>query len=403
MSSVRFDAVDVVFDDGHRALDSVSLEIADGEIIALVGPSGSGKTTLLRSLAGFLRPSGGTISIDGQVLSSPRHSTAVEQRGLGMVFQQHALWPHMKAAENIGYPLRLAGVRRAERRARVEESLEMVGLAGMGGRRPDQLSGGQRQRVALARAIIHQPRVLLLDEALSALDEPLRASLRAQLQSMSKRLGLTVVHVTHDRAEALAVADRIVVLDHGRVQQIGGPEEVMERPASGFVAQFLQDAALLGGELHSEGFRCEQLGLEVPRQRISRPQRDSETEAAGACVGELAVAPHHVLLSPAEGDEARGAEADVVSSLYGRHVHEVEVSWAGRRLRGETVGWRPAPGDRVRAEVIGGVFYPAGSGEEVSGGDLDEQSQRDHDQAPEDPQGDGEPVEVPLGDARGSQ
>lgn len=405
MSSVRFDAVDVVFDDGHRALDSVSLEIADGEIIALVGPSGSGKTTLLRSLAGFLRPSGGTISIDGQVVSSPGHSAAVEHRGLGMVFQQHALWPHMKVAENIGYPLRLAGVRRAERRTRVEEALEMVGLSGMGGRRPDQLSGGQRQRVALARAIIHHPRVLLLDEALSALDEPLRASLRAQLQSMSKRLGLTVVHVTHDRAEALAVADRIVVLDHGRVQQIGRPEEVMERPASGFVAQFLQDAALLRGELGTEVFRCEQLGLEVPRKRISRLQRDSgtETEAAGPRLGELAVAPHHLVLSPAQDEDARGAETEVVSSLYGRHAHEVEVSWAGRRLRGETVGWRPAPGDRVRAEVIGGVFHPAGSDREVSGGDLDEQPQRDHDQTPEDSQGDGEPVEVPLGDARGSQ
>ena len=396
MSSVRFDAVDVVFEDGHRALDAVSLHIADGEIIALVGPSGSGKTTLLRSLAGFTAPSRGRISIDEQVVSSSEHSTAVEHRGLGMVFQQHALWPHMKVGENIGYPLRLAGIRGGDRRRRVEEALEMVGLAGMAGRRPDQLSGGQRQRVALARAIIHEPRVLLLDEALSALDEPLRASLRAQLQSMSRRLGLTVLHVTHDRAEALAVADRIVVLDQGRIQQIGYPDELMERPATGFVAQFLQDAALLHGELRAEGFRCAEMKLQVPRESISQPQDDgSAADSGGSRAGVLAVAPHHVILSPAEGDDAQGAEAEVVSSLYGRHAHDVEVSWAGRRLRGETVGWRPAPGERVRAEVNGGVFF--------SGGDLDEQTQGDHDQAPEDPQGDGESVQVPLGHTGGSQ
>lgn len=408
MSSVRFDAVDVVFEDGHRALDSVSLDIVDGEIIALVGPSGSGKTTLLRSLAGFVRPSGGTISIDEQVVSSPAHSTAVEHRGLGMVFQQHALWPHMNVAENIGYPLRLAGIRRDERRSRVEQALDMVGLTAMGRRRPDQLSGGQRQRVALARAIIHHPRVLLLDEALSALDEPLRASLRAQLQSMAKRLGLTVVHVTHDRAEALAVADRIVVLDHGRVQQIGRPDELMERPASGFVAQFLQDATLIRGVLQADGFRAEGRGLHVAREAVSCRQdgtgaSGARTSGAGASgAGELAVTPQHVVFSPTEsaGHVHSAPEgAQVISSLYGRHAHDVEVSWAGRRLRGETVGWRPAPGDRVRAEVIGGVFFPDGSTVVGSGGDLDEQTQSDHDQAPEDAQSDGQPVEVPLSDA----
>ena len=403
MSSVRFDAVDVVFEDGHRALDSVSLDIVDGEIIALVGPSGSGKTTLLRSLAGFIRPSGGTISIDEQTVSSPAHGTAVEHRGLGMVFQQHALWPHMNVAANIGYPLRLAGIRRDERRSRVEEALEMVGLAGMGGRRPDQLSGGQRQRVALARAIIHQPRVLLLDEALSALDEPLRASLRAQLQSMARRLGLTVLHVTHDRAEALAVADRIVVLDHGRVQQIGRPDELMERPASGFVAQFLQDATRIRGVLHADGFRAQDLGLHVARQGVSyRQDAVGGSGVGGSGVGELAVTPQHVVFSPTEGlgqVHSAPADAQVISSLYGRHAHDVEVSWAGRRVRGETVGWRPAPGDRVRAEVIGGVFFPDGSTVVGSGGDLDEQTQSDHDQAPEDAQSDGQPVEVPLSDA----
>ncbi|GAA1170020.1 ABC transporter ATP-binding protein [Nesterenkonia xinjiangensis] len=354
MSTVNFDSVDVTFADGHQALRSVSLDIADGEFIALVGPSGSGKTTLLRSLAGFISPSAGTISIDGAPVSAPESLVAVEHRGLGMVFQQHALWPHMKVGENIAYPLKLAGVRRPRRERRVAEVLDLVGLAGMGGRRPDQLSGGQRQRVALARAIIHQPRVLLLDEALSALDEPLRATLRSQLQSMAKDLGLTVLHVTHDRSEALAIADRIVVLDQGRILQAGRPAEVVAQPATGFVAQFLNDATLLNGVLDSHGFHADGLPLMVPRRNVSTDLPEGEPSVPG----QLAVTPNHVVLSPVGPEETGGA--DVVSSLYGRHAHTVELHWSGRRMRGETAGWQPAPGDLVGVDVIGGLFFPEG-------------------------------------------
>lgn len=353
MSTVSFSSVDVTFEDGHRALDSISLDVSDGELVALVGPSGSGKTTLLRSLAGFVSPSAGSISIDGQLVSSPGSAVPVEQRGLGMVFQQHALWPHMRVEENIDYPLRLAGVRRPQRHRRVAEVLELVDLGGMGRRRPDQLSGGQRQRVALARAIIHQPRVLLLDEALSALDEPLRATLRSQLQSMSKRLGLTVVHVTHDRSEALAIADRIVVLDQGRIQQVGSPAELVSRPASGFVAQFLNDATLVPGVLDSHGFHADGLPLMVPRRSVSAELPETEPPTPG----QLAVTPNHVVFSPGRGAET-DAGAEVISSLYGRHANTVEVRWSGRNLRGETAGWQPAPGDRVGVDVIGGLFFP---------------------------------------------
>lgn len=365
MSTVSFTEVSVTYPGGHRALDEITLDIHDGEFIALVGPSGSGKTTLLRALAGFIEPSHGQISISGETVSTPELNVPVEQRGLGMVFQQHALWPHMQVSENIGYPLKLAGVRKTERSQRVNEALELVGLADMGARRPDQLSGGQRQRVALSRAIIHQPQVLLLDEALSALDEPLRASLRSQLQSMSKRLGLTVVHVTHDRSEALAIADRIVVLDQGRIQQVGTPEELVENPASPFVAQFLNDATLIPGCLDTHGFHADGLPLMVPRRAVSSDQPDGEP----AVPGHLAVTPHHVsfaapdgVASPGSGASAkRRTTAEVVSSLYGRHAHSVEVTWHGRTLHGETIGWQPTPGNPVTVNIIGGLFFPDSS------------------------------------------
>ncbi|MCI2266267.1 ABC transporter ATP-binding protein [Sediminivirga luteola] len=275
MASVTFRHTSVTYPDGSLGLADIGLEVREGEFMALIGPSGSGKTTLLRTLAGFITPSQGEVLIGDEVVAAPGRSVPVERRGLGMVFQQHAVWPHMSVEQNIAYPLKLAGAGRAERRARVAEVLELVGLGGFGSRRPSQLSGGQRQRVALARAIVRKPRVLLLDEALSALDEPLRADLRAQLQAMSKQLGLTVVHVTHDRSEALAIADRIAVLDGGRLQQIGAPDELIERPASPFVARFLGDATLLRGRLENGLFHAEQVPLAVPAARITPGAPDS--------------------------------------------------------------------------------------------------------------------------------
>lgn len=230
--------VSVTFPDGTVGLSDISLDVAPGEFICLVGPSGSGKTTLLRTIAGFVSPSSGALSIAGAAMDG----VPPEKRGLGMVFQQHAVWPHMNVFENVAYPLRRTGAFSAEA---VSEALSLVGLDGFEKRSPASLSGGQRQRVALARAVVANPRVLLLDEALSALDEPLRDALRRDILALVRRQGLTTVHVTHDRSEALALADRVVVLSDGEVQQIGSPQEILTRPASAFVASFMGDATVL--------------------------------------------------------------------------------------------------------------------------------------------------------------
>jgi putative spermidine/putrescine transport system ATP-binding protein len=252
------------------ALDNVNLEIASGEFITLLGPSGSGKTTLLMVLAGFIRPNSGQIRFgDREVTLLPPH-----KRGVGMVFQNYALFPHMTVAGNLAYPLKLRGIARAEVEERVARALDMVQLVGFGERQVDQLSGGQRQRVALARAIIFEPRILLMDEPLSALDKKLREQMQIEVRHLHQRLGMTTVYVTHDQREALTMSDRIAVINHGRVRQIDKPQDLYERPNNRFIAEFIGESHFLPVEVRGGAAYLGERAMRLAGQGIRLPRRE---------------------------------------------------------------------------------------------------------------------------------
>ncbi|MFC4564184.1 ABC transporter ATP-binding protein [Nocardiopsis mangrovi] len=234
---------------GQRGVDSVSLDVRPGEFLTMLGPSGSGKTTTLNLIAGFLEAESGSIALDGTELAGiPPH-----RRELGIVFQQYALFPHMTAAQNIGYPLRVRGINGEERRRLVAEALDLVHLSEFGDRKPAQLSGGQQQRVALARATVFKPRLLLMDEPLGALDKKLREAMQIEITRICRELGATVVYVTHDQEEALAMSDRIAIYNAGRIEQLGTAEDLYERPASLFVADFVGESTVLRGRSSGAG------------------------------------------------------------------------------------------------------------------------------------------------------
>jgi ABC-type Fe3+/spermidine/putrescine transport system ATPase subunit len=232
---LSIESISVSYGAGQPVLDRVSLDVQRGEMVALLGSSGCGKTTLLRAIAGFVQPQSGRIAVDGRDITH----LPPEARETAMMFQSYALWPHMDVAANIGYGLRMRGAGKARIAQRVAEMLEMLQLGGYGPRRVGSLSGGQRQRVALGRALAVDPLLLLLDEPMSNLDYRVRQDLRHELRALQKRVGITAIYVTHDREEALTLADRIAVIDGGRVLQYGTPEEVFHRPASPFVAGFM--------------------------------------------------------------------------------------------------------------------------------------------------------------------
>jgi putative spermidine/putrescine transport system ATP-binding protein len=240
------------------ALDGLDLTVRPGEFLALLGPSGCGKTTALRMLAGFEQPDSGAVLVDGEDITHvPAH-----RRDAGMVFQSYSLFPHLNAVDNVAFGLRMRGVRAAERRARAAELLELVGLADKGRRYPHQLSGGQQQRIALARALALRPRVLLLDEPLSALDAKVRLTLREEIRRLQQELGITTLFVTHDQEEALSVADRVAVMRAGRLEQCAEPAELYGRPATAFVAEFVGTMSRIPGEL-KDG-TVEVLGQRLP-------------------------------------------------------------------------------------------------------------------------------------------
>ena len=347
MAEIRLEGVTKRFE-GVTAVADLDLTVADGEFLALLGPSGCGKTTTLRMIASLERPTAGRIHIGGRDVTD----LGARERDVAMVFQDYALYPHMTVAGNIGYPLKVRGRGRAEIERRVGEAAEMLGLRPLLGRRPAQLSGGQQQRVAVARSLVYEPRALLLDEPLSNLDAKLRLEARGFLRNFQRRLGITTVYVTHDQAEAMALADRIAVMDQGRLLQLGGPLDVYRRPADTFVAGFIGSPPmnLIPCRVEAGGLRTRGGGLIAAEPPAGF--RSGDRLLAG-------VRPEHLRL--VEGDGALPAEVYAVEPLGSESLVRVR---AGEdllvvRLFGDDV---PAlrEGDPVRVHVDLGraVFYP---------------------------------------------
>ena len=312
---VRFRNVHKSYDGVVPVVRDLSLDIAPGEFLTLLGPSGSGKTTTLMMLAGFEQPDGGEILLQGQPIGRlPPH-----RRGIGVVFQSFALFPHMTVAENVAFPLQVRRVGRAEQRQRVAAALAMVRLTGFEARRPAHLSGGQQQRVALARALVFAPSLVLMDEPLGALDRQLREEMQLEIRHLHQKLGVTMVYVTHDQAEALTLSDRIAVFTHGAVQQLGTPQQIYERPANAFVARFVGENNRLPGVL-------EAVEHDIARVRLDcGPVVEALTVDVGAlgkaCV--VAIRPERVAVAAVSAAEMGGAAlpARLIEAIYlGDHL-----------------------------------------------------------------------------------
>ena len=327
---------------GIHALDHIDLDVQSGEFLTLLGPSGSGKTTLLMVLAGFTRPDSGSLRFGEQeVVRMPPH-----KREVGMVFQNYALFPHMDVAANIGFPLKLRGMSKGDIATRVENTLATVQLRGYGERRITQLSGGQKQRVALARAIVFEPRILLMDEPLSALDKKLREHMQIELRRLHEKLGMTTVYVTHDQREALTMSDRVAVINHGRLVQLDAPRKIYDHPATPFVADFIGESTLLPVE-HIDGKPC----YGGAPLRIA----DQPSDRNGARGNLLMLRPERLVLLP-DGESAayncfRGKVGDVVYQGESFVVYvtledgtEVAVRSVSQR---RSLAAAPAPGSHI--------------------------------------------------------
>jgi putative spermidine/putrescine transport system ATP-binding protein len=316
----------------HLAVDALDLAVGEGEFVSLLGPSGCGKTTTLQMIAGFVEPSGGRILLGGTDLAG----VAPSRRGLGIVFQSYALFPHMTAAENVAFGLAMRRVSKPEREKRVRETLALVGLGGFEDRYPRRMSGGQQQRVALARALVIEPAILLLDEPLSNLDAKLREEMQIELRLIQRRLGTTTVLVTHDQGEAMALSDRIVVMNAGRVEQIAPPHEAYERPATAFVASFLGKTNRLSGVVRGEGAAAV---IEIAGRAIAAPGTRPGPAIA-------VVRPERIAL----GDPADGLAGRVGARVFqGAHwmLHVETAAGPVIVIRQNAGGTMPAEGEMV--------------------------------------------------------
>jgi iron(III) transport system ATP-binding protein len=321
------------------AVDNVSLDIPDGEFVTLLGPSGCGKTTTLRIVAGLEKADSGRVFFGDTPIvdTSRRLNVRPDKRNVGMVFQAYAIWPHMTVAQNVAFPLRAHGYVRKNIRKRVSEVLELVGLAGLEDRQAPLLSGGQQQRVALARAIVTEPHVLLLDEPFSNLDVKLREQMRVEMKLLQERVGVAVLFVTHDQTEALALSDRIAIMQGGVIQQQGSPEELYQQPSTAFTRDFIGSTLLFTGTL-TEAMPADRFCVAVDTLGscvLTAHTYGGTTIANGSAVS-LAVRPENVDVTAAEG-EARpdnSIEATVVTSLFmgDRLDHQVDVPGQGRRV-----------------------------------------------------------------------
>jgi len=332
---------------GEPAVRELSLEVDNGQFVCLLGPSGCGKTTTLRMIGGFLKPDGGDVRIDGvSILDQPP-----EHRPTAMVFQRYALWPHMTVWSNIAFGLQVRRRPRDEIARRVEASLELVGLPGLGLRYPAQLSGGQQQRVALARALVLEPRILLLDEPLSNLDAQLRIHMRSELTAIQRRVGITTVFVTHDQEEAMSIADRIAVMNAGILEQMDTPQAIYARPATLFVATFIGTMNRLAASLDSAGWlRAGPFAVQMP--------------SAGAAGGQLVagIRPEDLVLE----ERGAGVPARIESDIDLGHYRRVSLSVEGAELLAFVAKSEPVPSDGVTVRPTRVLLYADGHLADVS-------------------------------------
>ena len=295
-----------------QALKEINLDIKDSEFVAILGPSGCGKTTLLRIVGGFIEPTSGIVRLNDQIYSGQGHMVPVEKRDLGMVFQSFALWPHMTVRQHVEFPLkspRHKGMSPEEKAAAVEQAISCTGLKPYENRLPGELSGGQRQRVALARAIVGKPSILLMDEPLSALDAELKIEMRREIQNIHKLTGATILYVTHDQSEALAMADRIIIMKDGAVEQVGTPREIYMDPQTVFAATFVSRCNLLKGSWHGDSFRINNENI-----LLRNPMIPAEFRSKGL----YPVRPEQLTIQP----EGEGIPGVIANKQYnGREIH----------------------------------------------------------------------------------